>query len=194
MRADETIGVAALARLLRRLCEAREASVAEQAKELGIRRSTAFAVAASLDATGLAERDGKGRLRAGPAATRLGLAYYGLGAMADVAEALLPVLRDDTDTCVSLIVSKGTSEFEVARRRATWARDADAGTNRIETPSRSINRRLFRDVASISTPDCGRNRAPLGQSLRSACRRRFGRNAAGVGPVSSQPMRKHRGL
>jgi hypothetical protein len=133
MRADETIGVAALARLLRRLCEAREASVAEQAKELSIRRSTAFALAAGLDATGLAERDGKGRLCAGPAATRLGLAYYGFGAMAAAAEALLPVLRDDTDTCVSLIVSKGTSEFEVARRRATWARDADAGTNRIET-------------------------------------------------------------
>jgi hypothetical protein len=52
--------------------------------------------------------------------------------------------------------------------------------------SRSINRRLFRDVASISTSDCGRNRAPPGQSLRSACRRRFGRNAAGVGPVSNE--------
>jgi hypothetical protein len=134
MRADETIGVAAVARLLRRLCEAREASVAEQAKELGIRRSTAFAVAARLDATGLAERDGKGRLCAGPAATRLGLAYYGFGAMADAAEALLPVLRDDTDTCVSLIVSKGTSEFEVARRGAAWAPEADAGVNRIEAP------------------------------------------------------------
>jgi DNA-binding IclR family transcriptional regulator len=134
MRADETIGVAAAARLLRCLCETREATVAEQAKALGIRRSTAFVVAAGLEAMGLAERDSRGRLRAGPAATRLGLAYYGFGAMADAAEALLPVLRDDTETCVSLIVSKGTSEFEVARRRATWARDADAAVNRIEAP------------------------------------------------------------
>jgi DNA-binding IclR family transcriptional regulator len=134
MRADETIGVAAAARLLRSLCETREATVAEQAKALGIRRSTAFVVAAGLEAMGLAERDSRGRLRAGPAATRLGLAYYGFGAMADAAEALLPVLRDDTDTCVSLIVSKGTSEFEAARRRATWARDADVAVNRIEAP------------------------------------------------------------
>jgi hypothetical protein len=53
MAADETIGVAAAARLLRRLSEAREATVAEQAKELGIRRSTAFVLAAGLEATGL---------------------------------------------------------------------------------------------------------------------------------------------
>jgi DNA-binding IclR family transcriptional regulator len=134
MRPDETSGVAAAARLLRSLCETREATVAEQAKALDIRRSTAFVVAAGLEAMGLAERDSRGRLRAGPAATRLGLAYYGFGAMADAAEALLPVLRDDTDTCVSLIVSKGTSEIVVAQRRATWARDADAGGNRIEAP------------------------------------------------------------
>jgi hypothetical protein len=113
--------------------------VAEQAKALGLRRSTAFVVAAGLEALGLAERDSRGRLRAGPAATRLGLAYYGFGAMADAVEALLPVLRDDTDSSVSLIVSKETSEFEAARRRAAWARDADARSNRIETPiARSI--------------------------------------------------------
>jgi hypothetical protein len=121
MRADETIGVAAAARLLRCLCDTREATVAEQAKAVGIRRSTAFVVAAGLEATGLAERDSRGRLRAGPAATRLSLAYYGFGAMADAVEALLPVLRDDTDTCVSLIISKGASQFEAVRRRAAWA-------------------------------------------------------------------------
>jgi hypothetical protein len=44
------------------------------------------------------------------------------------------VLRDDTHTCVSLIVSKGEGEFVVARRGAAWARDADAGVNRIEAP------------------------------------------------------------
>jgi DNA-binding IclR family transcriptional regulator len=101
MRADETTGVAAAARLLRCLCETREATVAEQAKALGIRRSTAFVVAAGLEAIGLAERDSRGRLRARPAATRLGLAYYGFGAMADAAEALIPVLRDDGHVRVS---------------------------------------------------------------------------------------------
>jgi hypothetical protein len=132
MHADETIGVAAVARLLRCLGEATEATVAERAKALGIRRSTAFVVTAGLEAIGLTERDSRGRLRAGPAAMRLGLAYYGFGAMANAVEALLPVLRDDTDACVSPIVSSGESEFEVARRRAAWARDADAGENPIE--------------------------------------------------------------
>jgi DNA-binding IclR family transcriptional regulator len=134
MPADETVGVAAAARLLRSLCEAREATVAERAKALSIRRSTAFVVAAGLEAIGLAERDSRGRLRAGPATTRLGLAYYGFGAMSDAAEALLPVLRDDTGACVSLIVSDGKKEFEAARRRAAWARDADAGIRWIEAP------------------------------------------------------------
>lgn len=113
--------------------------MAEQAKALGIRRSTAFVVAAGLEAIGLAERDNRGRLRAGPAATRPGLAYYGFGAMANVVEALLPALRDDTDSCASLIVSRGENEFEAARRPAAWARDADAGPDRIEKPvARSI--------------------------------------------------------
>ena len=149
MAAEETIGVAAAARLLRCLCETREATVTEQAKALGVRRSTAFAVAAGLEAAGLAERDSRGRLRAGPAATRLGLAYYGFGAIADAAEALLPVLRDDTDTCVSLIMSKGASEFEAARRRATWARDADVGRNHIEAPIARSNA-VFSAVLRLS--------------------------------------------
>jgi hypothetical protein len=139
MGADATIGVAAVARLLRRLSETGEATVSEQAKELGIRRSTAFVLAGGLEATGLAERDSRGRLVAGQAATRLGLAYYGFGAMANAVEALLPVLRDDTDSCVSLVVSSGESEFEAARRRAAWTRDSDVWRNQIETPiARSI--------------------------------------------------------
>jgi IclR helix-turn-helix domain len=139
MGADATIGLAAVARLLRRLSEAGEATVAEHAKELGIRRSTAFVLAGGLEATGLVERDSRGRLLAGPAATRLGLAYYGFGAMADAVEALLPVLRDDTDSCVSLVISSGVREFAAARRRAAWARDSDVWGNQIETPiARSI--------------------------------------------------------
>ncbi len=184
MSADETIGVAAAARLLRCLCETRRGDRKRSTRRRSaFVRSTAFVVAAGLEAMGLVERDSRGRLRAGPAATRLGLAYYGFGAMADAAEALLPVLRDDTDTSVSLIVSKGTSEFEAARRRATWARDADAGGQSDRGAHRAIERRLFGGLASISTPDCDRNRAPLGQCLRGRvspplwpprCRRRTG--------------------
>jgi hypothetical protein len=59
--------------------------------------------------------------------------------MANAVEALLPVLRDDTDSCVSLVVSSGESEFEAARRRAAWTRDSDVWRNQIETPiARSI--------------------------------------------------------
>lgn len=194
MRTDETIGVAAAARLLRCLCQTREATVAEQAKALGIRRSTAFVVAAGLEAMGLAERDSRGRLRTGPAATRLGLAYYGFGTMANAAEALLPVLRDDTDTCVSLIISKGASEFEAARRRATWARDADAEVNQIEVAIARSNAGYSAVLRLSPRPSA------TATELRAAnaCAARVAAALAAAlhasdGP-SSQPMRIHRGL
>jgi IclR helix-turn-helix domain len=183
MRADETIGVAAAARLLRCLCETREATVAERARALGIRRSTAFAVTAGLEAMGLAERDSRGRLRAGPAATRLGLAYYGFGAMADAAEALLPVLRDDTDTCVSLIASKGESEFVVARRCAAWARDVGAGVNRIEAPIARSNAGYSAILRLSPRPTA------TATELRSAnaCAARVAAALAGALPASDGP-------
>lgn len=192
MGVGETIGVAAVARLLRRLSEAREATVAEQANELGIRRSTAFVLAGGLEAVGLAERDSRGRLLAGPAATRLGLAYYGFGAMANAVEALLPVLRDDTDACVSLIVSSGEREFEAARRRAAWARDSDAGANRIET---LVARSLAGYAATLRLSP---RPTATATELRSAtaCAARVAAALAATlhasDRPSSEPMRKHR--
>jgi hypothetical protein len=193
MPADETVGVAAAARLLRCLCEAREATVAEQAKALGIRRSTAFVVAAGLEATGLTERDSRGRLRAGPATTRLGLAYYGFGAMSDAAEALLPVLRDDTDTCVSLIVSNGKNEFEAARRRPAWARDADAGVNRIEAPiARSATG--YSAVLRLSPrPTATATKLRSANACAALVAAALAATLQASDRPSSRPMRKHRG-
>ena len=106
MPADKTASVAAVAKLLARVAETPGRTVAALAAELGLQRSTAFSVAASLDATGLLERDASGGLHPGPIATRLLLAPYGFGAMAAQAETetLLPVLRDDTDASVSLLI------------------------------------------------------------------------------------------
>jgi DNA-binding IclR family transcriptional regulator len=134
MPADETTGVAATAKLLARVAAAPGRTVAELAAELGIRRSTAFSVAATLDRSGLLERDAGGRLHPGPAAARLALARFGFGAMADAAEALLPVLRDDTDASVSLLLSDGTNAFVAARRRAPWDSGGEVGSRLIEEP------------------------------------------------------------
>ena len=100
----ETAGVVAVAKLLARVADTPGRTVAALAAELGLGRSTAFCVAASLDASGLLERDAGGGLHPGPIAARLLLARYGFGAMAAEAETLLPVLRDDTDASVSLLV------------------------------------------------------------------------------------------
>jgi len=134
MPADETAGVAAVAKLLARVAETPGRTVAALAAELGLRRSTAFSVAAILDASGLLERDAGGRLHPGPVAARLLLARYGFGAMADMAETLLPVLRDDTDASASLLVSSRERTFLLARRRAAWDGGSESVSRRIEAP------------------------------------------------------------
>ncbi len=132
MPADETAGVAAVAKLLARVAEEPGRTVAELAAELDLSRSTAFAVVATLDASALVERDAAGRLRPGPEAGRLFLARYGFGSLAEPAEALMPVLRDDTDASVSLVISDGSSAFVALRRRAPWDRGAAAASRLIE--------------------------------------------------------------
>ncbi|MBV8796742.1 MAG: MarR family transcriptional regulator [Hyphomicrobiales bacterium] len=147
MPADETAGVAAVAKLLARVAERPGRTVAALAAELGVRRSTAFAVAASLDASGLLERDASGGLHPGPAAARLLLARYGFGAMAPIVETLLPVLRDDTDASVSLIVYKKERDFLAAHRRASWDRGSDGVSRRIEA---AVGRSASGCVARLS--------------------------------------------
>ncbi|HEY1779115.1 MAG TPA: helix-turn-helix domain-containing protein [Roseiarcus sp.] len=134
MPADETAGVAAVAKLLARVAETPGRTVAALAAELGLRRSTAFAVAAILDASGLLERDAGRRLHPGPITARLRLARYGFGAMADKAETLMPVLRDDTDASASLFVSDTERTFLVVRRRAVWDGGGESVSRRIEAP------------------------------------------------------------
>jgi hypothetical protein len=130
---DETAGVAAVARILSRLADAPGGSVAELATELGIGRSTAFAVAAELDAAGLVERDAGGVLMPGVAGGRLGLARFGFGGIAAGVEALLPILRDDTDASAFLVLRDDESEFIAATRRAPWDSGGERPHRLIET-------------------------------------------------------------
>ena len=155
MPADETTGVAATAKLLSRVAEAPGRTVAELAAELGIRRSTAFSVAATLDMSGLLERDARGRLHPGPAAARLALARFGFGAMVDAAEALLPVLRDDTDASVSLLLSDGTNAFVAARRRAPWDSGGEVGSRLIEAPIGRSGSRCSATLRLALRPNAG---------------------------------------
>lgn len=130
---DETAGVAAVARILVALADGRPQTVAELAGTAGLSRSTAFAVAAELDAAGLIERDAGGVLAPGPAAARLALARFGLGAMAAACESLIPVLRDDTDASVALLLCDGDKTFVVTERRAPWDREGGRPPRQIAT-------------------------------------------------------------
>ncbi|MCX5512896.1 hypothetical protein C3941_02595 [Kaistia algarum] len=130
---DETAGIAAVARMLSRLADAPGGSVAELATELGIGRSTAFAVVAELDAAGLVERDAGGVLMPGIAGGRLGLARFGFGGIATGVEALLPILRDDTDASAFLVLRDDDSELIVATRRAPWDSGGESPPRLVET-------------------------------------------------------------
>ena len=134
MPADETAGVATVAKLLIGVAETPGRTIAELAVQSGLRRSTAFGVAALLDASGLLERDAVGRLHPGPVAARLFLGRYGFGAMAAAAETLLPVLRDDTDASVSLLVCDKERVIVAASRRASWDGGADSVARQIGAP------------------------------------------------------------
>lgn len=128
---DETAGVVAVARMLARLAEERPQTVAELASALGLSRSTAFAVAAELDAAGLVERDAGGVLSPGPAAARLALARFGFGAMAEASESLVSALRDDTDASVALLLCDGESTVIAAQRRAPWDQEGGRAPRQI---------------------------------------------------------------
>ena len=54
--------------------------------------------------------------------------------MADNAETLLPVLRDDTDASASLLVGDKERTLLVARRRAAWDGGSESVSRRIEAP------------------------------------------------------------
>lgn len=130
---DETAGVAAVARILARLADEPGGTVTELAAELGIGRSTAFAVVAELDSASLVERDAGGVLMPGIASAQIGLARFGFGWTAGVVEALLPILRDDTDASAFLVLRDGGGEFIAAMRRAPWDSGGERPSRLVET-------------------------------------------------------------
>lgn len=94
MSVRDTTGVSGLVRVLGRLAEGSPWSVAELARDEGLSRSSAFALAKRLEAAELVARDLDGKLIAGPRAIALAYARFGLARLHGPAEAVLRWLRD----------------------------------------------------------------------------------------------------
>jgi hypothetical protein len=90
----DTTGVSGLVRVLGRLAEGSPWNVAELARDEGLSRSSAFALARRLEAAQLVARDLEGKLIAGPQAIALAYARFGLARLYGPAEAVLRWLRD----------------------------------------------------------------------------------------------------
>jgi len=118
--ASEASGVALIGRMLACLAEAPGRTVSALAQALLIPRSTAFELVRGLEAAGLAERDAGGYVHVERESSRLGFASLGLGRLLGPAEALIPILRDDTDATASLLVRCGEQSRVLLRRRAPW--------------------------------------------------------------------------
>ena len=94
MSVRDTTGVSGLVRVLTRLAEGSPWSVAELARDEGLSRSSAFALARRLETAQLVARDLEGKLIAGPQAIALAYARFGLAQLYGPAEAVLRWLRD----------------------------------------------------------------------------------------------------
>ena len=94
MSVRDTTGVSGLVRVLARLAGGSPWSVAELARDEGLSRSSAFALARRLEAAPLVARDLEGKLIAGPQAIALAYARFGLAQLYGPAEAVLRWLRD----------------------------------------------------------------------------------------------------
>ena len=94
MSVRDTTGVSGLVRVLARLAVGTPSSVAEIARDEGLSRSSAFALARRLEAAQLVARDLEGKLIAGPQAIALAYARFGLARLHGPAEAVLRWLRD----------------------------------------------------------------------------------------------------
>ena len=94
MSVRDTTGVSGLVRVLTRLAEGTPWSVAELARDEGLSRSSAFALARRLETAQLVARDLEGKLIAGPRAIALAYARFGLTRLHGPAEAVLRWLRD----------------------------------------------------------------------------------------------------
>ena len=141
-------GVAAMGRILAAVA-AGPTSVAALAEREGLARSSSFDIVARLEAAGLVNRDG-GMLAPGPLALRLAFAAHGIAPLAGPAEALLALLRDETDGTARLRSGKG----EVLSLVARW--DAGETPPWLEAPVRD---------------ERGQGRAMLGLALRPSATR-----------------------
>lgn len=103
MSVEQTIGVAALARMLVRLGSGEELSVAQLAEEEGVARATGFDIVRRLAAAQLVRRGAGGVVSAGSAAAALGFAAFGLVNLQGLAETLLALLHEQTDARVELV-------------------------------------------------------------------------------------------
>ena len=107
MSVRDTTGVSGVARIFLRACPMDRREVAELARERGLARSTAFALARRLEAAQFVARDPTGKLIAGPRRSRLGFARFGLARLHGPAEALLGWLRDHCDATATLSCDRG---------------------------------------------------------------------------------------
>ena len=111
-------GVAMLSRILEAVSRDEVWTVQSLARALGTARATTYAVVRQLDAAGFIDRTAAGRIGPGQAGAALGFAALGLGGLAGAAEALLPVLRDDTDASVELVWRRDERASVLMRRLA----------------------------------------------------------------------------
>jgi DNA-binding IclR family transcriptional regulator len=108
MSVQDTLGVAALARILNELGQDEVSSVAALAAKTCVSRTTAFEITRRLSAAGLVRRDIDGAVAAGPSAIALGFAAFGIAGLAGPAETLLSWLHERSDAFVELAVDQVT--------------------------------------------------------------------------------------
>ncbi len=115
-------GVALVGRILGRAASGEPCKAADLARELDAARTTIFSVLHDLEAAGLVDRDARGLVSPGAVSGALGFACFGLGSLAGAVEALLPVLRDETDARAQLVVREAGQDIVLAQRSpAGWA-------------------------------------------------------------------------
>ncbi|MDB5529373.1 MAG: hypothetical protein JWR51_2476 [Devosia sp.] len=119
MSVEQTIGVAALARILVRLGQGETVSVAQLAEQEGVARATGFDIVRRLAAAQLVRRGPGGMVSRGNAATALGFAAFGLVNLQGVAETLLALLHEQTDARLELL-AQGLVLVGFGRTAEAW--------------------------------------------------------------------------
>jgi hypothetical protein len=108
MSVQDTLGVAALARILTELGQDDAPSVSALAAKAGVCRTTAFEITRRLAEAGMVRRDVDGAVAAGPSAIALGFAAFHIASLAGPAETLLSWLHERGDAFVELAVDEVT--------------------------------------------------------------------------------------